>query len=206
MSRAGALAYAVGREARRRRHGATPVKVGCPVISVGSVQAGGAGKTPLAIAVANTLASRGRQAGVVLLGSGGRSGWRPRTYAPGSSPPPEVVGDEAALVAKMAPRAVLAVGRDRTAGAQALAAGGVEVVVLEDGMQWSTLARDLELVAVGVGRGAAAAIPLGRLREWPSAYARADLLLTMPGANLGVLRRWAGGIPVLPWVVGPPTW
>lgn len=201
-----AAAYAAGREGRRRRHGANPVRVSCPLVSVGSVQAGGAGKTPLAIAVANLLASGGRQVGVALLGSGGRAGWRPRLYAPGSNLDPEVVGDEAALVAKAAPKAALAVGRDRTAGAEALAAGGVDAVVVEDGMQWCSLARDLNLVAVGPGRGPATPLPRGRLREWPSAYGRADAIIALPGADMGVLSRWAGGVPVLAWEAGTPGW
>lgn len=201
-----AVAYAAAREWRRRRHGARPERIGVPVVSVGSVQAGGAGKTPLAVAVANLLSERGLVVGVAMLGSGGRRRARPRLLPPGAPADPVDVGDEVALLRRKAPTAVVAVGRDRTGGARALAAGGVGVVVVEDGYQWSSLHRDLDLVAASPASGGAHPIPRGRLREWPSAYARADACVALPGTDRGVLRRWADGLPVAEWETGEPYW
>src|SRR5439155_2884173 len=120
-----------------------------PVIVVGNVTIGGAGKTPLALALANALAERGRNPGIVSRGYGG-SNVMPRAVASGDDP--HVVGDEPLLYA----RAGLPVwiGRRRAAAAQALVAAhpNVDVVIADDGLQHYALARTMEIVVVDEAR------------------------------------------------------
>lgn len=177
---------------------------GRPVIVVGNVIAGGAGKTPVVIALVKHLQAQGLQVGVISRGYG-RSTQDCRAVLPGS--PASEVGDEPALIARsfagdaavpvfVAPR--------RIAAARALLAAhpGTDVIVCDDGLQHLALKRDLEICIFndqGVGNGWL--LPAGPLREpWPR---RVDFVLhagtTAPGGTtapaFGLERRLA------PWAV-----
>lgn len=203
------ILYASVREARRRAHGGSPLKLDLPVVSIGALQAGGAGKTPVAVALCRALQEEGLLVGVAIQGVGGRLGrgdTPPKLSAPGSTLSVKDAGDEAVLLRREAPGAVLAVGRDRITAATALAKGGVDFILLEDGFQWSGLHRDLDLVVVSGAPGGETVLPKGRLREWPSAYGRADALLIMPGANTAFLDEWAPGGTRFSLSWGSPRW
>src|SRR5690606_32158428 len=116
------LAYraAVATRARLYRSGAKPVvRLPVPVIVVGNVTAGGTGKTPLVIWLAQRLGARGRSPGIVSRGYGGRATRWPQRVRPGSSP--DLVGDEPVLIATRTGCPVFA-GPDRVAAARALLA------------------------------------------------------------------------------------
>ena len=140
---------------------------GVPVIVVGNVIAGGAGKTPVVIALVRHLQAQGWQPGVISRGYG-RSTHDCRAVLP-DSPAPEV-GDEPALIAR-ATRAPVFVAPRRITAARALRAAhpGTDVLVCDDGLQHLALARDLEICVFnsdGVGNGFL--LPAGPLREpWP---------------------------------------
>ncbi|MCJ2109543.1 tetraacyldisaccharide 4'-kinase [Methylobacterium sp. E-041] len=162
------LGRAYGRHtaARMDRPGA---RAECPVLCLGNFTLGGAGKTPSAIALAALLRDLGRTPAFLSRGYGGRlpgpvlvdparHGWRD-------------VGDEPLLLARHAP---VVVARDRVAGARLCVAAGADVVVMDDGLQNPTLAKDLALAVVGagVGTGNGLAFPAGPLRaplarQWP---------------------------------------
>jgi tetraacyldisaccharide 4'-kinase len=91
-----------------------------------------------------------------------------------------VVGDEALLLARLAPGVPVLVARERAlAGQRAIEEFGAELLVLDDGFQHHVLARDVDLVAFSVhGLGSAAVLPRGPLREPLAALARAHALLT----------------------------
>lgn len=145
-----------------------------PVIVVGNVIAGGAGKTPVTIAVVRHLQDRGWRPGVVSRGYG-RSTNDCREVG-GDSRPAEV-GDEPLLIAR-ATGAPVFVARRRAEAARALLAAhpGTNVIVCDDGLQHLALARDVEICVFndeGVGNGWL--LPAGPLREpWPRAV---DLVL-----------------------------
>ena len=187
---AGALYGAIG---RWRRNAVTPVRVGVPVICVGNVVAGGAGKTPVALA----LAARLPGAWCLTRGYAGRIRAAQRVE-PARDTSAEV-GDEALLLARAAPTVVSA---DRVAGARVAAAQGARAIVMDDGLQNPSLAKDLSLLVVDAayGFGNGLVMPAGPLREpVAEALARADAVVWLAGdepARAG-LEPAAWGKPVL---------
>lgn len=139
-----------------------------PVIVVGNVVVGGAGKTPTVLAVLQHLQARGWHPGVVSRGHGRSSrGVLPVT----PQTPASQSGDEPALLARLGGAPVF-VGEHRANAAQALLAAHPEtdVLVCDDGLQHLGLLRDLEIVVFddrGVGNGWL--LPAGLLRQpWPA--------------------------------------
>ncbi|HJP97207.1 MAG TPA: tetraacyldisaccharide 4'-kinase, partial [Rhodanobacteraceae bacterium] len=140
-----------------------------PVVVVGNIVAGGAGKTPLVIAMVEALRTRGWKPGVVSRGYGG-SATGPRLLS--AQPDPSVAGDEPALIATRTSMPV-AIGADRSAAAMLLVDEGVDVIVADDGLQHYALRRDVEICVVDGARrlGNGRLLPAGPLRE-PAARLR----------------------------------
>ena len=141
---------------------ARPATVGVPVVCVGNLTAGGAGKTPTVIALVRLLADAGLHPHVLTRGYGGSEGG-PLKVDPARHDA-RAVGDEALLLARAAPTWL---SRDREAGAQAAASAGASVLVMDDGMQSPSLAKDLCLAVIdgGAGFGNGCVLPAGPLRE-----------------------------------------
>jgi tetraacyldisaccharide 4'-kinase len=168
------------RRALYRRGVLKTVHVGVPVVVVGNITVGGTGKTPLALALADSFAVRGRHPGIVSRGYGGR-------HAQQNDPPvvvtreddPADVGDEPLLYASRG--FPVAIGRDRAAAAQLLLRRHpqVDVLISDDGLQHYGLDRDVEIVVVdgarGLGNGRM--IPAGPLREPASRLREAELVV-----------------------------
>lgn len=134
------------------------------VVVVGNVTAGGAGKTPLVIALAGALAAAGRTPGLVSRGYGGAErGVREVRRGDDAAE----VGDEPLLL--VAAGFPVFIGRDRAAAARALLAAypRCDVVVSDDGLQHYALARDVEIAVVDAARGLGNGmlLPAGPLRE-----------------------------------------
>lgn len=155
-------------------NGLLPVqRVGVPVISVGNLTVGGTGKTPLVLALAQRALAAGRRVAIVTRGYGAVADDAGRS-------------DEAALIARRAPRAQLIVSPDKLAGARAAEAAGAEVILLDDGFQYRRLLRDLDIVVVDARApfGNGHQLPLGGLRESPAGLARAGLVVLTHGEGL----------------------
>jgi len=135
-----------------------------PVVIVGNLTVGGSGKTPLVIALAQTLAARGRRPGMVSRGYGAADA-APREVRPDSSPAD--CGDEPLLIRRRAACPVF-VGRDRPAAGRALLAAHpeVDVIIADDGLQHLALARDFAIAVFDErGAGNGRLLPAGPLRE-----------------------------------------
>ncbi|HEX7370723.1 MAG TPA: tetraacyldisaccharide 4'-kinase [Rhodanobacteraceae bacterium] len=146
-----------------------------PVIVVGNVVAGGAGKTPLTIALLQALRERGFKPGVVSRGYGG-SAREPMLLDAQSDP--RVVGDEPALI-RIRTGAPVAIAAKRVEAARLLLKSGVDVIVADDGLQHYALARDVEICVVdGVRRfGNERLLPAGPLREPLSRLRQVDFVV-----------------------------
>lgn len=154
------------------------------VVVVGNVIAGGAGKTPLTVAVVQHLRQRGLQVGVISRGHGRREG-HAQAVGPGSTA--SQVGDEPLLIWQRTQVPVWVARQRIQAGRLLLQAHpSVRVLVCDDGLQHQALARDIEICVIderGIGNGWL--LPAGPLREpWPRPT---DLLVHAPG------RPFAGG-------------
>jgi len=145
--------------------GRLPVQqLGVPVIVVGNLVAGGAGKTPTVIAIVQLLQRRGFTPGVVSRGYGRRED---SVQSVDDDTPATQVGDEPLLIRRRT-KAPVAVGRDRVAAAEFLLSvdPDIDVIVCDDGLQHLRLARTLQVLVFderGVGNGWM--LPAGPLRE-----------------------------------------
>jgi tetraacyldisaccharide 4'-kinase len=153
-----AALYGAVAAARMRRPGRS---AGVPVICVGNPTLGGAGKTPTALAI-----------GRFLLASGERPFFLSRGYGGSASDPllldlqrhgAAEVGDEPLLLARVAPTVV---ARDRPAGAEIARAQGASVIIMDDGFQNPSLAKNFSVLVLdgrrGIGNGRV--LPAGPLR------------------------------------------
>ncbi len=168
-------------------------RVPIPVISVGNIATGGAGKTPFSAFLVRRLRGLGHRP--ALLHGG---------YA----------DDEPMLHRQWQPDIPVYVGRDRVASASAAAAAGASVAVLDDGFQHRRLARDLDLVLVAAEGWTARPrlLPRGPWRETPSALRRASAVIVThrtpvdPRAAQRDIERAAPGVPVWTARLTPERW
>jgi len=148
---------------------ARPVKVSVPVISVGNLTVGGAGKTPVTIELARRLAAAGKTPAVLSRGYGRRSR-EPLEVRPDA--PVEAAGDEPLLMARRGLRVF--VGARRAPLAELAIRRGADVLLLDDGLQHHALARDLDVIVADASNpfGNGRLLPAGPLREPVSALDR----------------------------------
>jgi tetraacyldisaccharide 4'-kinase len=155
------LGWVAGLAGTLRLRLVTQVTAAVPVICVGNFTVGGTGKTPLVRHLVGLLARRGERPCCLTRGYRGRIEG-PHLVDPDRDGAAEV-GDEPLLLAR---DAITVVARDRVAGAVAAVAAGATVIVMDDGMQNPSLAKDLTLAAVdgarGIGNGLV--MPAGPLR------------------------------------------
>jgi tetraacyldisaccharide 4'-kinase len=191
--------------ARRGLYGAgvlTRERLPCPVVSVGNLVLGGAGKTPHVQHLARWLIGSGRRVAVLSRGYGRRSRgvvWVGR--GDGRFADAREGGDEPVLLARSLPGVPVVVAESRAeAGREVLAREAVDVFLLDDGFQHLSLHRDADLLLVDCARGLGnrMTLPLGPLREPPSHACFADGLVVTkcPDAEAG--ERTARTVPLSP--------
>ena len=192
LNPASVLFGAVGRWRWRR---VTPVSANIPILCVGNLVAGGAGKTPVALSLASRLRASGYATHFLSRGYGGavRGPHRVDNDCDG----PENVGDEALLLAAVSPTWV---SRNRVDGARAAALAGAEIIVMDDGFQNPSLLKDLSVVVIdgAYGFGNQRLIPAGPLRESVvDGLARADAVVILGADQVGVREQIPEHLPVL---------
>ncbi|MGE4064580.1 MAG: tetraacyldisaccharide 4'-kinase [Rhodospirillaceae bacterium] len=171
------------------------VRAGMPVICVGNLTTGGTGKTPVVSSIVRRLQTRGKTPAVITRGYGGqlkgpvRVDPRIHTF--------EAVGDEALLHAR---NGATWVSRDRSKAAGPAVADGADVLVMDDGHQHASLAKDLSLIVIDgrTGFGNGRLFPAGPLREpIRSGLARAQAAVVMGEDRLGLAVELSRVLPVL---------
>ena len=171
-----------------------PVRIAVPVICIGNLTTGGTGKTPVAADIAARLRARDLFPAVLLRGYGGRLAGPVRIT---SDYTVDDVGDEALLHARKTPTWV---SRDRVRGAEMAAKDGAEIIIMDDGHQNPSVAKDLSLVVIDgiAGFGNGRVIPAGPLRE-PVAQglARAHAIVIMGDDPRDLGGRLSSYAPVL---------
>ena len=171
------VASLYGRIAAARYSATTPERAARPVICVGNFTAGGTGKTPMSLLIADLVEQNGGAPWFLSRGYGGRLDGQERVD-PARHTAAEV-GDEPLLLAARAPTVT---SRDRRLGAEFIArqAPANAVIIMDDGLQNPALAKDLTIAVVDAARGLGngAVIPAGPLRA-PLAFqlARTDLVV-----------------------------
>jgi tetraacyldisaccharide 4'-kinase len=155
-------------------------KLAVPVIVVGNITAGGTGKTPLVIYLAEFLEAQGFQVGVITRGYA-PSRVAARTFANIVSQKGTVAASDEALMMSQRLKAPVFANASRVDAARALLKRypNTQVILSDDGLQHYALGRDIEIALVDGARGFGngALMPAGPLREPPSRLAEVDAVV-----------------------------
>jgi len=126
------------------------------VISVGNLQVGGSGKTPIVAQIAREGIARGMSVCILIRGYRGRFEKKGGLICPGDVDiRVSDTGDEAALLHELVPQAMIGIGADRVASyaraknaSQETRSAGFDLIILDDGLQHFKIARDLDVIAI----------------------------------------------------------
>jgi tetraacyldisaccharide 4'-kinase len=167
-------------------------RAGVPVLCVGNFTHGGAGKTPTVMWLAKMLREAGERPFCLSRGYGGSFTGPKRVDA--KTDAAALVGDEALLLARVAPTIV---ARDRVAGARAAQTAGAGVIVMDDGLQNASLVKDFTLAVIDGRRGIgnACVFPAGPLRAPLTAQLACTDALLVIGDGEGARAFAAAGLP-----------
>lgn len=186
-----------------------------PVISVGGISMGGAGKTPVTEWLAAKLHEQGLMPAILTRGYRRRSVESRIIIPAGLSATAEQTGDEAQVFVR-ARVAHVGIGSDRFAtGSEMERLLAPDVFVLDDGFQHWRLHRDLDIVLIDALEpfGGGSVFPEGRLREPLEGLARASVFIitrTERGVRTdgieSVLRRYNKDAPIFHSRVAPQRW
>ena len=197
--------WAAGSKWKRQRATGRRRSLGTPVVSVGGIGVGGAGKTPFTLALAERLRAAGLAPAILTRGYRRRAPGKPLVLAAGETAATALTGDEAQILLRSGV-AHLGIGADRyVTGAEIERRFGPDVFLLDDGFQHWKLARDFDFVLIdGLDPFAGEALfPLGRQREPLRELRRADAFVITrvepwtPVAGIAErLRQYNPGAPV----------
>lgn len=185
------LGYVYGQLMRLRRYlfergVLAAARAARPVVSLGNLTVGGAGKTPMCLAVAKLLLARGKRPAILSRGYGRRKN-APSPLLVSTAVSPADSGDEPWLMAQSLPNAAVVVDAKRSRGARlAVERLGADILLLDDGYQHLALKADLRILLIPARQpfGNGAALPAGPMREPLAAHRWADILVVTGAAEL----------------------
>ncbi|NLP06307.1 tetraacyldisaccharide 4'-kinase [Candidatus Fermentibacteria bacterium] len=184
------------------------VRLPVTVVSVGNIEVGGVGKTPVTAWLASRLNEAGLSVAVVARDLNRSSGEPYNASRPFRSNRRNTPSDEVLLLARTLPFAKVYAGPDKSrAAALALEDSAPDVILVDDGFQHLRLARDLDIVVMDFDHpfGTGVVIPSGTLREFPSALRSADWFW-VNRVGPGRSGEWIGrALSVLNWRAGLVT-
>ncbi|UUX48237.1 tetraacyldisaccharide 4'-kinase [Nisaea acidiphila] len=178
-----------------RAAAASPYRAPVPVICVGNLVAGGAGKTPVALSLGRAFTKRGLKVAFLSRGYGGNLAG-PLQVQPDRHSASDV-GDEPLLLAEVAPTWI---SRNRAAGAEMAAAAGADIILMDDGFQNPTSVKSASVLVIdgAYGFGNGHVIPAGPLRESVAGgLARADAAILLGEDRHELAPALARTLPVL---------
>lgn len=163
---------------RLKKFFSSPVKVSKPIICIGNLTAGGAGKTPIALALGKILHESNVNFAFLSRGYGGAAEFIEVDRA---NADPHIVGDEPILLSECAKTFVAKKRHD----AALKLANDFDLLVMDDGMQNNSLYKDLTIAVVdgNIGFGNGFLLPAGPMREPISAIISADFVVIVDGKN-----------------------
>lgn len=160
----------------------TPARLKARVISVGNIQAGGAGKTPLVAQIAKEAFERGLQSCILTRGYKGQWETQGGVLSPKDrSISSRLCGDEAALLHELCPHAFIGVGSDRVRQYELVLQKSklpIDCVILDDGFQNWKIQKDVDVVAL-----TSAKRDQTLFRDWDQELKKADLLVWTKGED-----------------------
>jgi len=189
------LSWVYGLAGKLRRSFSASRQPPVPIICVGNVVAGGAGKTPVALDLAQRLQAKGKSVSFLSRGYGGSETGPHRVD--GDVDRADQVGDEPLLLCKRAPTWV---SQNRVRGSEA-ASQGANVIIMDDGYQNPSLIKACSLLVIDgrYGFGNGRLIPAGPLRETPEeALKRADGVIIIGDDEAGLITFISEAFPDLP--------
>ena len=169
-------------------------KTTLPIICVGNIVVGGAGKTPVALKIGNMLLKAGYKPHFVSKGYGGLE--KNNTLVKDWHSP-KSVGDEPLLLSEIAPTWI---GLNRNKSFQLASENGADCIVMDDGFQNPTLQKDFSIVVINgeQGFGNKRVIPSGPLRESISrGLSRTNLVITIGDMSETVKDKIPKHIPLI---------
>jgi tetraacyldisaccharide 4'-kinase len=169
-----ALVYAWAGKRRLKR--TTPVEIGIPVICVGNLTMGGAGKTPVTAAVRKYLVNKGFRAASLSRGYGGAEEGPLKVDV--AKHTAKDVGDEPLMLAGSGEAWI---SKNRLAGARAMVRDGVHAIVMDDGHQNPSLKKTISLVVID------ASLPFGNRHVFPKGPLREPIALGLSRADAVIL-------------------
>jgi len=161
----------------------------CPIIIVGNITVGGTGKTPLVIYLVERLLQQGYKPAIITRGYGGSASSWPQAVSPESDP--QMVGDEAVLMAQRTGVPVYA-GPNRVESVNTLLKEhDVDIIVSDDGLQHYKLPRDIRIAVIDYQRqlGNGLCLPAGPLRERKKRLQNCDMII-LNGATKNSPQGW----------------
>jgi 3-deoxy-D-manno-octulosonic-acid transferase len=179
--------WIVGGRIKRRQDEARQDRLPIPVVSVGAITVGGAGKTPFTNYLAKQLYDRGQRAAILTRGYRRRTPARNIILPPGAKVSAALTGDEAQIFLR-AGISPIGIGANRAeTGRLLMQHYEIELFLLDDGFQHRKLYRDVDIVVIDglTPFGQRHVIPLGRLREPLPSLSHADaIVITRADNNL----------------------